>query len=482
MKLSALRSGPAWAGRWASTGRFLAAHRRLTPVIAPVLALTPVAGVAAASTWPAHPRSLGPRPTAAVFAGQAAQAAQVAGSAAGLGSWVSRLSAGAPAGAVTLTATPALFARPAPATSAVIAGLAADGIPKVALNAYRVAAARINASLPACGIDWSLVAAIGRVESDHGQFGGATLGPDGTSAPKIIGPALNGQGFAFIHDTDHGGYDGDPVYDRAVGPMQFIPSTWVSYAVDGNGDGTASPFDINDAALAAAHYLCVAGGDLHSAAGQQRAVLAYNDSSAYLAEVLALARGYATGTQVDAPLVGSTSAAVPAPTGDYLAPAAPGPAPAAAPSSGHQPAPAPAQQQRATQAAAAGAAGPAPRPATASRPRPPRDQRPPRDPQPHQRRVLGQLPLPVRPQLPRRRQHRCLLPEPQPRSCRYRQRSAGCRSLCAHQRSRSRTSTTPGTWQHRRPRSAWQHGTPGQNRDYVLTGTFTRTRRCGSYV
>jgi len=367
MKLSALRPGPAWAGRWASTGRFLAAHRRLTRAVAPVLALTAVAGVAAASTWPAHPRSSGPRPTAAVFAGQAAP---VAGSAAGLGSWVSRLSAGAPAGAVTLTATPALFARPAPATAAAIAGLAADGIPKVALNAYRVAAARINASLPACGIDWSLVAAIGRVESDHGQFGGATLGRDGTSAPKIVGPALNGQGFAFIHDTDHGVYDGDPVYDRAVGPMQFIPSTWVSYAVDGNGDGTASPFDINDAALAAAHYLCVAGGDLRSAAGQQRAVLAYNDSNAYLAEVLALARGYATGTQVDAPLVGSTSAAVPAPTGDYLAPAAPGPAPAAAPSSGHQPAPAPAQQQRATQAAApaAGAAGPAPRPATAPRP------------------------------------------------------------------------------------------------------------------
>jgi len=295
------------------------------------------------------------------------------GSGCWVGCWLGELGQSvvgwAPAGAVTLTATPALFARPAPATSAVIAGLAADGIPKVALNAYRVAAARIDASLPACGIDWSLVAAIGRVESDHGQFGGATLGPDGTSAPKIIGPALNGQGFAFIHDTDHGVYDGDPVYDRAVGPMQFIPSTWVSYAVDGNGDGTASPFDINDAALAAAHYLCVAGGDLRSAAGQQRAVLAYNDSNAYLAEVLALARGYATGTQVDAPLVGSTSTAVPAPTGDYRAPAAPGPAPAAAASSGHRPAPQPAQQQRATQAAApaAGAAGPAPRPATAPR-------------------------------------------------------------------------------------------------------------------
>ncbi len=369
MKLQPLRPGSVSAARVAATGRFLAAHGRLTRAVAPALALTAVAGVTAASTWSAHPRLSGTRPTAAVVA---ARAAQVARPAADLGSWVSQLSAGAPVGAVTLTATPALLARTAPATPAVIAGLAADGIPKVALNAYRVAAARIDTSLPTCGIDWSLIAAIGRVESDHGQFGGATLGLDGTSAPKIIGPALNGQGFAFIHDTDHGVFDGDPVYDRAIGPMQFIPSTWISYAVDGNGDGTGSPFDINDAALAAAHYLCVAGGDLRSAAGQQRAVLAYNDSNAYLAQVLALARGYATGTQVDAPLIGSTSAAVPAPTGDYLAPAAPGPAPAAAPAARPQPArqPAPSQQQHATQAAAppAGGAAPAPPPATAPRP------------------------------------------------------------------------------------------------------------------
>ena len=354
------------------------------------------------------------------------------------------------------------------------------------MNAYRVAAARINASLPACGIDWSLVAAIGRVESDHGQFGGATLGPDGTSAPKIIGPALNGQGFAFIHDTDHGVYDGDPVYDRAVGPMQFIPSTWVSYAVDGNGDGTASPFDINDAALAAAHYLCVAGGDLRSAAGQQRAVLAYNDSNAYLAEVLALARGYATGTQVDAPLVGSTSAAVPAPTGDYLAPAAPGPAPAAAPSSGHQPGPAPAQQQLATPCRCPGRGSCRAHTATSDR-LATNDRAATSDRPATRSRISAGFCASSRSRCAHSSQGAastaaaCRNPSPGPAGTDSDLRAAAA-TVPTSEVGRSRTSTTPGTWQRRSLRSAWQHGTLGQNRDYVLTGTFTRTRRCGSHV
>lgn len=248
--------------------------------------------------------------------------------------WLASLSAGAPPGALTLGPAPMHVAVPAPADPATISALALDGIPAVALNAYRVAAARIDQSLPGCGIDWSLVAAIGRVESDHGQFGGATLHPDGSSTPKIIGVALDGQGVAYIHDTDHGFYDADVVYDRAVGPLQFIPSTWTSYAVDANGDGVASPFDIHDAALAAAHYLCLAGGDLHSLAGQRKAILAYNYSDAYLAEVLALARSYATGTPLTAPLEGSIALPVPAPTGDFTAPAAPGPAPAAQPGPG----------------------------------------------------------------------------------------------------------------------------------------------------
>jgi hypothetical protein len=177
-----------------------------------------------------------------------------------------------------------------------------------------------------------LLAGIGRVESNHGRFGGATLASDGTSTPRIIGPALDGKQFAFIRDTDHGQWDGDTVQDRAVGPMQFIPATWRAYGADGNGDGVADPFNINDAALAAAHYLCVAGGNLSTDAGQRQAVMAYNHSDAYVNEVLGLAHAYASGIPVaDIPLVGNTTAPVPAASGSYgaeyySAPASPSPA------------------------------------------------------------------------------------------------------------------------------------------------------------
>jgi hypothetical protein len=134
-------------------------------------------------------------------------------------------------------------------------------------------------------------------------------------------------GSAFIGDTDRGAWDGDTVHDRAVGPMQFIPATWRAYGIDADGTGVADPFNINDAALAAAHYLCVAGGDLRSPAGQRRAVLAYNHSDSYVDEVLALARAYATGIPAaDLPLLGDTTGAVPAPSRTFGGPAAPGPA------------------------------------------------------------------------------------------------------------------------------------------------------------
>lgn len=239
----------------------------------------------------------------------------------------SELSRGAPAGAITLPPLPVQVPRPQPATPAVITGLAENGIPNVALNAYRVAAARMGASDPGCGIDWSLLAAIGRVESNHGRFAGAVLNSDGTSSPEIRGPALNGVKFAFIADSDDGVFDHDSQYDRAVGPMQFIPTTWRSYAVDGDGNGTTDPFDIDDAALGSANYLCTAGGDLRTEAGQRRAVFAYNHSDEYVAQVLALARSYATGVPVDSlPLLGDTTSPVPAPSGNVRSPAAPGPA------------------------------------------------------------------------------------------------------------------------------------------------------------
>jgi len=134
-----------------------------------------------------------------------------------------RLSEGAPPWALTLTSTPKKVAEPEPATPAVITGLAANGIPNVVLNAYRVAAARMASAKPSCGIDWSILAGIGRVESNHGRYGGAVLNSDGTARPRILGPALNGVEFAYIGDSDGGRWDGDPVYDRAMGPMQFHP-------------------------------------------------------------------------------------------------------------------------------------------------------------------------------------------------------------------------------------------------------------------
>jgi len=222
------------------------------------------------------------------------------------------LSRGAPPGAKLLPHKPVHVAHPAPATKPVITGLAANGIPNIALNAYRLAAARLASAEPSCGIQWPLLAAIGRVESNHGRFGGAVLYPDGTSLPRIIGIALDGTRSAYIGDTDGGRLDGDTRYDRAVGPMQFIPSTWASWGIDGNGDGVASPFNVVDAVLAAARYLCASGGDLRTRSGQVTAVLAYNDSDQYLAQVLGLAAAYAQGVPVDdLPISGPTTGGLP---------------------------------------------------------------------------------------------------------------------------------------------------------------------------
>jgi membrane-bound lytic murein transglycosylase B len=206
-------------------------------------------------------------------------------------------------GSTTIAAaTPSSSAGASKATVGTISALAAGGIPRTALDAYVNAATRANAQDPACKLPWPLLAGIGRVESDHGRYGGAVLYSDGTSSIKILGIPLDGSRSATITDTDGGRLDGDTTYDRAVGPMQFIPSTWASYGADGNGDGKIDPFNVFDAALAAAHYLCAAGGDLSTAPGQARAVLAYNHSSAYLAEVVALEKIYAAGAGVIVPV------------------------------------------------------------------------------------------------------------------------------------------------------------------------------------
>ncbi|MBM7170047.1 lytic transglycosylase domain-containing protein [Streptomyces sp. G44] len=156
----------------------------------------------------------------------------------------------------------------------------ASGIPGTVLRAYRSAERSVGRTDPGCALPWELLAAIGKVES--GQARGGAVDRHGTTLGRITGPALDGRNFALILDSDGGVHDGDTVYDRAVGPMQFLPSTWARWGADGNGDGRRDPGNIFDAALAAGHYLCAGDRDLSRAADLDRAVLSYNHSRAYL--------------------------------------------------------------------------------------------------------------------------------------------------------------------------------------------------------
>lgn len=146
--------------------------------------------------------------------------------------------------------------KPGTSTGLPITGSAESGIPASVLAAYKKAQQTIASSDAACRLPWQLLAAIGKVES--GQARNGRVDANGTTLSPILGPVLNGQGFAMIKDTDNGAYDGDSTHDRAVGPMQFIPSTWATWGQDGNDDGRKDPNNIYDAALAAGRYLCAA--------------------------------------------------------------------------------------------------------------------------------------------------------------------------------------------------------------------------------
>ena len=174
-------------------------------------------------------------------------------------------------------------------------GTASD-IPQAALSAYQRAEAVINEADKGCNLPWELIAAIGRVESDHGRFGGNALDDRGVARPGIFGIALNGKNDTQrILDTDAGQYDDDTRFDRAVGPMQFIPSTWSVVGVDGDNDGTRDPQDVDDAALATAVYLCSGDDDLSSEKGQRASVYRYNHSNDYVDLVLEIMQAYMDG-------------------------------------------------------------------------------------------------------------------------------------------------------------------------------------------
>lgn len=190
-----------------------------------------------------------------------------------------------------------------PASAAAVAGQAdpewvsriaeRTAIPARALAAYASAAQRIRIDHPRCGLGWNTLAGIGHVESGHGTIDGSTIRGDGDATPEIIGIPLDGTRSDAIPDTDRGELDGDTVWDRAVGPMQFIPSTWARFASDADGDGVADPHDIDDAAYTAARYLCHTGGDLTDSAGWIAAIASYNSSLDYNHRVAEAATRYA---------------------------------------------------------------------------------------------------------------------------------------------------------------------------------------------
>ncbi|MBQ6644150.1 MAG: lytic murein transglycosylase [Saccharopolyspora sp.] len=176
----------------------------------------------------------------------------------------------------------------------------ADGIASVVDVPSRALLSYVNADLamreyqPECRISWSTIAGIARIESNHGRYGNRLLGDDARPSKPIIGVPLDGTpGVRAIGDTDGGVLDGDAMHDRAVGPMQFIPSTWRKWATDGSGDGVGDPQNLDDASMAAARYLCSSGRDLTTGQGWWGSVMSYNNSVEYGQKVFAIAETYA---------------------------------------------------------------------------------------------------------------------------------------------------------------------------------------------
>ncbi|TWS28381.1 hypothetical protein FK530_12180, partial [Tsukamurella conjunctivitidis] len=158
------------------------------------------------------------------------------------------------------------------------------GIPGAAYAAYRGAADRMALEAPGCGIEWNLVAAIGRIESGHAD--GGNVDAAGNTLTPIQGPVLDGSlaGNAVIRDGDG--------FARALGPMQFLTTTWSLFGGDNSGDGRADVNNVRDAAYGAARYLCSSASGLQSEAAQRVAVFAYNQSNSYVDNVVAWSKAY----------------------------------------------------------------------------------------------------------------------------------------------------------------------------------------------
>jgi membrane-bound lytic murein transglycosylase B len=167
---------------------------------------------------------------------------------------------------------------------------ATSSIPAAAVSAYRAAAVTVAAE--GCTLDWQLLAAVGYVESGHGRDGDHRLDGLAVVHPAEFGPTLDGHaGVAFL-DSDSGTLDGNLRWDRGVGPLRLLPTTWTAY---GAGRGRPQVQSLRASAETAARYLCAAGagtGDRQLRA----ALLTYRGSAAYRRAVLTVAAAYRTGS------------------------------------------------------------------------------------------------------------------------------------------------------------------------------------------
>lgn len=162
--------------------------------------------------------------------------------------------------------------------------------PPDAVAAYQRAAV-IMATASDCRLDWTVLAAVGRVESDHGR------------GPAVGAPLDGRRGRGQLPDTDLGMIDRDDRWDAPVGPLRLMPATWANVAVDADDDGTRDPQDIDDAALGAAVLLCSGGGDLGRLRDLVPALSAYHPGEGFVRTVLVLMRRYEKqAAQMPAPL------------------------------------------------------------------------------------------------------------------------------------------------------------------------------------
>ncbi|MFZ2528881.1 MAG: hypothetical protein WAX14_14715 [Rhodococcus sp. (in: high G+C Gram-positive bacteria)] len=202
--------------------------------------------------------------------------------------------------------------------------LAQDGplaVPELVYYAYRAAEMQLQIDTPGCGLQWNLLAAVGRIESGHAD-GGRTDVLGTLSAPRV---SPNGE----------------------LGPLQLPTAVWEQYTADGNADGHADPQNVFDQSLAAGHWLCADGASLREPEGRAVPLARFDARPEYLKNVeawsAAYEKGAATTPGVIAPPPVPVTTARPVPdAADVAAPAPVAPQPAAVEQPAGEPAPVPA--------------------------------------------------------------------------------------------------------------------------------------------